>query len=123
VLPPPGDPKAANGGRRGDPPPGQAESKDCPHCSGEGMVTVYHPRPDPARRILPTTCADCVCPRGRAMRGSRKPAELARIVDLEDVLAGGVDWLPDPPASPPPPNGHPAPRRMAAAAAKKFSAE
>jgi hypothetical protein len=123
ALPPPGAPAAA--ARRGDPPPGQAESRGCEYCSGEGIVTVYHPRPDPSRRIPATAPADCVCPRGRAVREAYDEAARRRRIDFGDVLAGGVDWLehsPDLPADGtapcrPAPNGH------AHRLAKKFSAD
>lgn len=74
------------------PPPAKAESAGCEHCSGEGQVRVFHPKPDAGRRIPPSTSADCVCSWGRARRSSRDDADNRRIVDLADVLAGRSPW-------------------------------
>lgn len=81
---------------RGAAVPGEAESKDCPHCSGIGQVPVFHPTPDPANRIPESISADCVCPRGRMMRNSRDAVMAKRVPDLAEVLAGRSLWLPDP---------------------------
>jgi hypothetical protein len=119
-LPPSADPAAPPPGRH-DPAPGQAESKDCEYCCGSGLVTVYHPRPDPARRIPAEAHAACVCPRGRVILASAGAIRL----DFDDVLKGGVDWLPDRPERaerpprPPRADGFSAARRLA----RKFAAD
>jgi hypothetical protein len=77
--------------------PAKAASKHCEHCSGEGVVTVYHPAPDPARRIPATTPADCTCLWGRKIRAGRSAEDAARIPDLADVLARRCAWLADRP--------------------------
>jgi hypothetical protein len=73
------------------PVPGKAESMGCEYCSGEGLVTVFHPDPKGARQP-PSTSADCVCPLGRSIRDRRKPSDARRILDLADVLAGKSAW-------------------------------
>ena len=77
-----------------------AESKNCLDCGGAGLLTVYHPHPDPARRVAPSAPAHCVCAFGRWMRRTlMKDDELSakRIVDLEDVQFGRAGWLLEPP--------------------------
>lgn len=73
----------------------QLASARCEHCGngtkGAGMVTVYHPEPDAARKIPATVAAHCVCPAGRWLRktlGGKDAAILRRIPDLADVLEG-----------------------------------
>lgn len=71
-------------------------SADCPHCSGQGMTTVYHPQPDPVNRVPESVSAHCVCPAGRWIRrriGETDAILLRRIPDLADVIERRTAWL------------------------------
>jgi hypothetical protein len=75
-------------------------SRDCPHCSGEGLVIVWQPGPDPMRadpRAVPTCAAHCTCPHGRWIRrrlGEQDRDLLRRVPDLAEVLEGRTAWRP-----------------------------
>lgn len=74
-------------------------SLECPDCGGAGMLTVYHPFPDPTRRIPESTVAACVCPSGRWVWRAhcRDFKGKPRFVDLAEVAAGRSPWRLDPP--------------------------
>lgn len=79
-----------------------ADSKSCQECGGGGMVTVWHPEPEPGR-IPPTATAHCVCPYGRWMRktlAEKDPETLRRFADLERIQFGQSRWLLQPPGQP-----------------------
>lgn len=76
-------------------------SKDCPHCGGCGLAVAYHPWPDAAKAIAPTTAAHCVCAYGRWIRRThqeKNPELLRRIPDFGRVLDGATVYLPENPA-------------------------
>jgi hypothetical protein len=82
----------------------QFASRDCEHCVGYGMVTVYHHRyqgsplnqsRETKRLYAATTAAHCRCPLGQFIR-DRCPPELAqRIPWVEAILQGRSDWVLD----------------------------
>jgi hypothetical protein len=91
-------PTAAAGGTRDE---AKLASFGCEHCGGEGLATVYHPRPSDENRIAKTYAAYCVCALGRWTRhnhAQHSPDLLHRIPDFEHVLAGGSAYLAEPPA-------------------------
>jgi hypothetical protein len=81
------------------------QSRNCRHCSGGGMKTVYHReyRSNPVTdivgdrgeciQIAGAVGAHCVCPYGRWMREKTEPELLARIPDLQAVFNGDSDFL------------------------------
>ncbi len=85
-----------------------AASRDCPHCGGHGLVTLYDRRYD-GRRVAELPCVvrgevvkrpfpmtvmgHCGCPLGRWMRGEVDTDVRARVPDLEAVLSGGTRWV------------------------------
>ena len=80
-------------------------SLQCAHCHGEGMVTVYHPRwtGEPVEQTCdgiryPTVmAAHCCCELGRWTR-ARNSLESQRLIPyVEDILAGRMKWLLEPP--------------------------
>lgn len=78
-----------------------AASLSCERCGGEGLTSVFHPRPDPANRVPVAVAAYCVCAMGRWIdrtHRTKSPEIRKRMVDLEDVIAGRVGWLANPPA-------------------------
>ncbi len=83
------------------------ESRDCKHCAGQGMVTVYHRRyrGSPINRsretedlYAATTAAHCLCPLGKFIRDRCPPEVAKRIPWVEAILQGRSDWLLDTPA-------------------------
>jgi hypothetical protein len=93
------------------PPDDRAEaerlSRDCPHCSGGGYVTVYDHKYDGHRAMLRdamaggqvrklnfamVVSAHCTCAMGRRMRSKVGDEDRKRIPDLADVLAGRGRW-------------------------------
>ncbi len=90
----------------------QSRSWHCEHCCGSGQVLVYDRRYAGRRigesevvvrgEIRPVqvgmvAAAQCVCEMGRWMRGRTEAEMLARIPDLEAVLAGDSRWLAEDP--------------------------
>ena len=80
-----------------------AQSRNCPHCSGEGLAEVFDPSFDGRRSVVrecivrgevkrvlypQVIAAHCLCPMGRWIRVKAEPQILDRIPDLADVLAG-----------------------------------
>ena len=81
----------------------EAVSKDCTYCGGAGLTTVWHPAPDPANGVPPTTVAYCVCPVGRWIENAHRrsfPDARKRFADLADVHAGKSRWLAEAPDCP-----------------------
>ncbi len=80
------------------------DSRDCEHCGGEGIVSVYHRRyrgssinrsRETGHLYAATTAAHCRCPLGKFIR-DRCPQELAqRIPWVEAILQGRSDWVLD----------------------------
>jgi hypothetical protein len=78
-------------------------SRDCEHCGGEGLATVFHPRPSwaLANRRPVQVAATCVCPLGRWIKrrhAQDSPVLCGRIPDLADVLDGRSLWRAEIPA-------------------------
>lgn len=76
-------------------------SRQCPHCCGDGLTSVYHPWPSVEHRIAPTAAAYCVCPAGRHIKKihAEQDADLLRhIVDFDHVLNGASVYLAEHPS-------------------------
>jgi hypothetical protein len=77
------------------------ESRNCPHCGGEGLATAWAAKPDVARKIPETVAAYCCCPSGRWVKrthADKSPEMLRRIPDFGEVLDGvKPNWLAHPP--------------------------
>lgn len=73
----------------------EAASRGCGLCFGSGLVTVWHPQPDPANFVPAAVSAHCTCAMGRWMRQhfARDKELLRRIPDLADVQVGRSAWL------------------------------
>jgi len=75
-------------------------SRGCDRCDGTGLATVWHPRPDAARRIPESKSAYCTCPHGRWIERNhreRSPELRGGFVDIAEVLEGRSVWLAAPP--------------------------
>lgn len=79
----------------------RSDSRDCPFCDGEGMITVYAPlykgevfvvTPD-GRKYVARTTAHCRCRLGRYMRAQTKEEIRRSIPDVEDIATGRSRWL------------------------------
>jgi hypothetical protein len=92
------------------------DSRDCPHCSGVGLETIYHPRFDGSRTFTDKrpdgstieraaiVAAYCVCPIGDWMRYNQEktcPEVFRRMPELHDVLTRRIGWLAKDPRSEP----------------------
>ncbi len=87
-------------------------SKNCPHCHGGGLATVYRPArgdcldiPDERWRRIPTQIAAwCVCSMGHWVRTCQlrsDPGLEQGMRSLADVLAGRLRWRAEPPGANP----------------------
>ncbi len=80
----------------------EAASRECKRCSGNGLVPVWHPKPDPSKRTPETVGAYCVCALGRWIERNHSrlcPDVRKQMPDLADVIAGRIAWLSDPPGT------------------------
>lgn len=90
----------------------RADSRDCPFCDGEGMITVYAPgytgcEIAMTRDSIPyvaRTTGHCICKLGRYMRSQTKEDIRKRIPDIDDVAQGRSRWLTVDPTEKPCPN-------------------
>ena|SRR5271166_2746758 len=83
----------------------QRLSRDCPHCEGHGIVTVYLPeydgsaigvRPD-GERFVTRVAAHCGCRFGVWIRSHNTPEIQRRMPFVADILDGRSRWqLSDP---------------------------
>jgi hypothetical protein len=95
----------------------EAESRNCPVCSGAGMATVYAPGYDGApflrdrdgRPYVARTMAHCQCPLGRYLRASSPEDVVRRTPDVTMINEGYSTWsLVDPTEEVPDDHRHPA---------------
>lgn len=84
----------------------QYESRNCPHCAGNGLAIVFHPahsgdrvgKTSTGRPFAAEVAAHCLCPVGQWYRERVDVEEQRRIPRVEDILAGRSKWLMKPPS-------------------------
>ncbi len=89
--------------------------RDCEHCHGEGLVTIFHEkydgspsvrikRPDDTvRHYAMRAAVPCVCPLGTFIRDSQTQGEATTVrqLSLQDVIEGRIPWTMTDPTLPP----------------------
>jgi len=76
-------------------------SRDCPHCGGNGMVSVYAPqhngtglcRQFDETPFVTVVGAHCRCSLGRWTRERNKQDILQRVPWVQDILDGRSRWM------------------------------
>lgn len=85
-----------------------SQSRDCPHCGGNGLATVYRPEYQgraveqlqvvrgggevEIEAVVVRTVAHCCCPLGQWMRSNVGDDARRRIPDVITILAGRSLW-------------------------------
>ena len=79
----------------------KTQSRECAHCSGNGIAVVWNPYPGQNPKVPDHASALCVCPYGRWLKryyaNHDGGAMLRRFVDLADVHNRRSGWCATPP--------------------------